>query len=104
MITNGAGINCAAGLNRTRSGVMTANGAVIREIEYWTRATPLSRREEALLRHFHASCFANDGHANLPGILKLTFNLRGNIAGKREGLFVADLLRLDKDAQFPAGL
>ena len=60
--------------------------------------------QKALLGDFDAAGFANDGDADLAGVLEFVFDLGGDVAGKGEGLVVVDLFGLNEDAKFAAGL
>src|SRR5581483_9213727 len=57
-----------------------------------------------LLGEFDAPGFADDGDADLAGVLEIVFNFAGDGAGQRVGLVVADGAGLDHDAEFAASL
>src|SRR4051794_21205669 len=69
---------------------------------------PLAAKESArdgspkLFSKFDAPGFANNGDANLAGILQIFFNFAGNISRQTVGHFVAHFIWPDHHAQLPA--
>ena len=60
--------------------------------------------ENLLLGVFDAASFTDHGHANLAGVLQLLLDSAGDTPSERKGLVIGQLLGLDHDAQFAAGL
>ena len=67
---------------------------------------PREKEEEtaALFGEFDAAGFADDGDADLAGVLKFFFDFAREVSGQGKGLFVIDLFGLDEDTEFAASL
>ena len=57
-----------------------------------------------LLGVFDAAGFADDGDADLAGVLEFVFDFADDAAGEGEGLFVVQDRRRNEDAEFATGL
>ena len=56
------------------------------------------------LGDFDAAGFADDGDADLAGVLEFVFDFCSDVAGEGVGLIIIDMVRLDEDAKFAARL
>jgi hypothetical protein len=55
-----------------------------------------------LFCEFDAAGFADDGDADLAGVLEVVFDAADDVAGELGGFVVGDFARLDEDAEFAA--
>src|SRR5688500_5087380 len=66
--------------------------------------SPVMAVAAALPGKFRGPGFTNDGHLDLAGVFELVFNPSGDVLRQPDRLLVRDLLALDDDADFAAGL
>src|SRR3954470_6633275 len=93
-----------------RSGTATAASSPIPTVSHGggagtrARIASMTPRSESLSRVFDGPCFTDDGDLDLTGIFQLVLDALGDVLREPHGLFVADAVALDDDADLAAGL